>query len=78
MGLNGGEEYVMSADTDHGNREDIIKHCVDAVAVLVRNTFVGKIVRGLVLMIQAMVKLSFGSLRGRVMAPMAFLSMHGI
>jgi hypothetical protein len=46
----------MSADTEDGNREDIITHCVDVVAIMLRNTIVGKIARGLVSMMQKMVK----------------------
>merc|ERR1719387_2560738 len=46
----------MCEDTEDGNREDVITHVVNVVAITLRNTFVGKIARGMVLMIQKIVK----------------------
>jgi hypothetical protein len=46
----------MAADSPDGNREDVISHCVDVVAITLRNTIVGKISRGLVKLIQSLVK----------------------
>ena len=45
----------MAADTEDGDREDIFRHCIDVVAVMLRNNIIGKIARGLVKIINKMV-----------------------
>jgi hypothetical protein len=46
----------MAADTEDGDREDIFRHCIDVVAVMLRNNIIGKIARGLVKIINKMVQ----------------------
>jgi hypothetical protein len=46
----------MSADTPDGNREDVISHVVDVVAIMLRNTIVGRLLRGLVKVMQGIVQ----------------------